>query len=1024
MNDKTLRMRLKASALAVALAALPIGAHAAGFGKITVLSALGQPLRAEIDISANRDELSSLSARVASTDAFRQAGVDFAPGLVNVRFSVEKRPNGQAYLLMKSEQPFNDPFLDLLVEMRWASGRMMREYTFLLDPPDLNKPAQQVPQVNVPEARTTVTQAATAATLPPAQAEPKSAATEENKKRETMRVVRGADGVQRIVKAEKPTPSAAPEGSTRTVKRGDTLHRIATETRPEGVNLDQMLIALFRTNKDAFDGNIHRLKAGKILTIPDQEAAAAISPAEAGKEIHAQSADFNAYRRKLAAATAGAEAQKEEAPKQASSGKIAPKVDDKAPAVAAGKDKLEISKTEVAKGGVGATGKAAAKVSEEEALAREKALKEAQSRISELEKNLSDLKKLGELKSQSMADLQKQAQAGKPAAVAPTDPVAPSSAAKPAAPTPAAAPAAPATPAATPEPATAAAPTPAATPEAPAAAGTESAPAVTPPTATPAPAKPATKKAAPPPPPPPPPPSFVDDNPELVYGGGGALALLLGYLGFSAWSRKRKQAAESAFDANGPISESSVAVNSVFGSTGGQVVDTGHSVSDAHNSLQTDFSLPGMDKADTTDGVDPIKEADVYMAYGRNAQAEEILLDALKTDPQRHEIHAKLLEIYASRKSIKQFESIASDLQQQTGGSGPHWEQAALLGQQLDPANPLYGGRPAAAQAPAEPAFNPEATIVVFPDQQPAAAPVAMEQTMVMEAEAQEELPESLDFELDLDLGGNNTPAADQEIAASGEATEAASPTAATDLDFDLGASDDDVASSASTTTGDSNDIDFNLDSGFVTAPASPETTAAPSDSDESGIIDFDLGLDSSAETSPDATANALELTNEIAAETSAQPAAGLDVDFDLDLPDLGPSDAEEAAPAAQTDLAQPSAPSVDLSSISLDLDELPSLDAAPATEATTSPAAGALDADSLMDFDLDAPAPAEASLDSEPAAAAQEDNPEVTTKLELAQAYEEMGDKEGARELLQEVLNEGSAAQQEIARAKLEQIG
>ncbi|MBS1171771.1 MAG: fimV, partial [Proteobacteria bacterium] len=103
-----------------------------------------------------------------------------------------------------------------------------------------------------------------------------------------------------------------------------------------------------------------------------------------------------------------------------------------------------------------------------------------------------------------------------------------------------------------------------------------------------------------------------------------------------------------------------------------------------------------MTAIDADEGVDPVAEADVYMAYGRDAQAEEILLDALKNEPTRHAIHVKLMEIYAQRKSLKQFENHASELYAQTGGVGADWEKAAAMGRKLDPANPLYGGKPAA----------------------------------------------------------------------------------------------------------------------------------------------------------------------------------------------------------------------------------------------------------------------------------------------------------------------------------------
>ncbi len=94
MHKKILRLSFKASILATALAVLPMGANAAGLGRITVLSALGQPLRAEVELTASREELSSLSARLASHDAFKQAGIEFVPALSSIKLVIDKRTAG------------------------------------------------------------------------------------------------------------------------------------------------------------------------------------------------------------------------------------------------------------------------------------------------------------------------------------------------------------------------------------------------------------------------------------------------------------------------------------------------------------------------------------------------------------------------------------------------------------------------------------------------------------------------------------------------------------------------------------------------------------------------------------------------------------------------------------------------------------------------------------------------------------------------------------------------------------------
>src|SRR5262249_55422503 len=150
--------------------------------------------------------------------------------------------------------------------------------------------------------------------------------------------------------------------------------------------------------------------------------------------------------------------------------------------------------------------------------------------------------------------------------------------------------------------------------------------------------------------------------------------------------------------------------NTVFGSTGGGVVNTGD------NSLTTDFSREGLGNIDT-DEVDPIAEAEVYLAYGRDAQAEEILKHALRKEPQRQEIYLKLLEIHAQHNKPSACETVAAELYSLSKGQGETGQKAAALGRQLDPANPMFAeskppmpppGAPAAPGAPASAAPRTE----------------------------------------------------------------------------------------------------------------------------------------------------------------------------------------------------------------------------------------------------------------------------------------------------------------------------
>lgn len=950
MHKKILRFSLKAGLLASALAALPMGANAAGLGRIAVLSSLGQPLRAEVELSASREELSSLSARLASHDAFKQAGIEYVPALSGIKLVIDKRSGGQPVIRLTTDRPINEPFLDLLIELNWISGRLVREYTFLLDPaPEVlaRKPAA------VPAAKREAAVAQSSPVLAPKQPETR---TEEKP---------GAD------KPEQPRPAG--EGQAHEVKKGEYLRKIAAETQYEGVSLDQMLVAIFRNNKDAFIGNnMHRMKAGKILQIPDRDAVAAVDVKEARKTISVQTADFNAYRQKLASAAAGSEAPKEEAAKQVATGKIGAKVEEKIPAPAEAKDQLKVSKAEAAKEARTAQGKIAAL--EEDLAAKERALKEAQSRQADLEKNVKELQKLLELKNQNLAELQKQAAAktAPPPLPEPKKPEAPA----PAAAAPAAAPVAEAKPAEKPvepgkpealaaKPAEGEKPVEAAKPAEEPKSAEAAKPAEAPKPAEP-PKAPVPKKA-PPPPPPPPEPDFLDEvlgNPAILGGG----VLVLGLLGFIAYRQRQKKKIQEGGEAPPTTTTANLTANSVFGATGAQSVDT------TGSSMATDFSQGSISAIDADEGVDPVAEADVYMAYGRDAQAEEILLDALKTDPTRTAIHVKLLEIYAGRKNNKQFETLASDLYAQTGGVGVDWEKAAAMGLKLDPSNPLYGGGAGGEKQ----AMHTDTTVIVQPGEK------QMRDTWTMPGELSQ-ISEAVE------KGGTATAILEKPVEAAAAAPAAGAP--ALDFDLDLGSPPQPVA-----------------------APAAPAAAAAAAPAG----LDFDLGLDfkpavsNAAEYHPEAT---VVMSASAAAQ---QPAADLALDIKLDEP--APAAADEGM-HFDLDLGAPAAPAAPPSAEVVDLEK-------------TLAGGSALD----FDFNIGAPPAAPApkaepdiglgaiSLDLGQAAAAvpAADVPagdEVATKLELAKAYEEMGDKEGARELLGEVAKEGNAEQQAKAQSMLAKL-
>lgn len=880
------KTNVKTWLMALVIALLPCVAGAAGLGRITVLTAIGQPLIAEIELVAvTPQELSSLSARLALPDAYRQANLQYNVALTGARITIEKRPNGQNYLKIVSTRSVTEPFIDLLVEITWASGRLSREYTALLDPPGI-PPLVSAPVVTAaPEARPAPAPAP--APQPPVAVEPAAPVAPPVAALPVAPPIAAAPAAPEPVTPAPVTPepvtaapapaapaapapvavapvNATPMTASREygpIERGETLGKIAQSVMPEGVTMEQMLVALYRTNPDAFiRKNLNLVRAGKILRVPDRdEVETTVARDDAVREYRTHVADWNAYRQQLAEAAGTVPAEK----RVAASGKITPKIEDKA-ARDEPKDVVKLSKGEPA-GAAAGKGKARStaervRMLEEEAVAREKALVEANSRIAQLERTIKDMQKLAELKSPTMAAAQQQAQ--KAAAPAP--------AAKPA---PQPAPAKPeAVAAAKPAPAAAPAPKPAPKPQ---------------PAAQPKP-KPAAAS-------PMQEPELMDEimaaaSDPLYLGAGGAL--VLGGLAFWMVRRRRAGAGRSDSPPIAPKLEMAAA-------GAGAVAVTGDTAEES--------TAPRTPAAASIDDVDPLQEAEVYIQYGRDGQAEEILKEALSRNPRREDVQLKLLEVYAGRKDKDAFGRIAADLNRQTGGAGGNWLKAAAMGFALDPANQLYEAGQGAATT----------TTVVRP------------------------------------VGVSS------------------------DVDLDLGAAGGGGLPRIST--------DIMLDAGAVEAATA--------------VTDTSIQLPSSA-----------------AAQVKEAPAAVMP-DFTLEVPSAGA--------VAEADIAlEPVAPARDSNVIDFHI-ELPKA-AEPVTVASDSAAASSADAG--LDFKID-------GLDFElergpqtvPAGGGREKDGQwydVQTKFDLAKAYQEMGDRDGAKEILQEVVKEGDAEQKAQATKLLESLG
>ncbi|MBA3252918.1 MAG: LysM peptidoglycan-binding domain-containing protein, partial [Burkholderiaceae bacterium] len=611
-----------ALSLALGLAVISPQADAAGLGRLNVTSGLGQPLRAELEVtSVGRDELPTLQVRMAPLAAFRAANLEFNPALTNLRFALDKRPDGNYFVRISSAQPVNEPYLDLMVELTWSTGRVIREYTVLLDPPSLRADAPVVPPVvaaSTPTAPSALPPVARPSTAPSAPAPSTSASTPP---------AAPAASTKPAPTVAAPRASSPSEGSY-VVKSGDTLGAIAGRNKPASVSLDQMLIAILRANPDAFVAkNVNRLKAGATLTFPSESEVAAVAQPDARREVVAQSSDFAQYRSRLAQAAGSAPVVATAPPAAAGSGRVTTRVQDKsAPTVPAG-DQLKIARAEQKSAAATA---AAAKA--DEAAAKARAIREEQDRAAQLKKTNEAIQKALQVQSKAGAAAQKQAEKGSPAAATPSAAVPAPVAVAPPAPMPAPTPTPPAvTPGVT---------TPAPAPVAPVSPpgvppvtpspidSSKAAPAaVVPPAATPAPAAPATavaptpapvKKAAPPPAPAREEPGFFSDllsNTTTLLGLIGIVALLAALFGWS-WYRKRRAESSDRFKDTGEGAQA----NSLFGATGGQSVDTGTST------FNSSF-IPAASQLDSNE-VDPVAEADVYIAYGREEQAEDILKEA------------------------------------------------------------------------------------------------------------------------------------------------------------------------------------------------------------------------------------------------------------------------------------------------------------------------------------------------------------------------------------------------------------
>ncbi len=904
------RVRNLVLAIAAASALTSEAAFALGLGEVTLKSALNQPLVAEIELlDAKSLAPGEVVPVLASAEDFNRAGVDRQYFLTDLKFTPVLRPDGKSVIQVSSSKPVREPYLNFLVEVIWPSGRLLREYTLLLDPP-----------LYSPE-----TAAAVAPQLPVAVPAPRPAA--------TPKAATSAPASRPAAPAS--VPASAQGGEYKTTAN-DTLWEIAERNR-QGGTVHQTMLAIQDLNSSAFiDGNINRMKSGQVLRLPNAEQIASRSQSEAIQEVSRQNASWR---------QGTASAPQLDATQRSTAGA--------APTRSETGDSLRLVAPEAGKstdGSDSGTGGDEKALRDQLATAQEsldssrRENADLQDRLGDLQGQLDKLQRLMQLKDDQLAKLQAQLANGVEAtdvtAAVGMDESGASATGDDAG-----------------ESATDEADQAAVETE-PAAAAPAAEPSVTPaPAAQPAAepkksAAPAAKPAPPVAPAPSEPDSFIKDlmgNSMLlaVIGGSALLLLLIGLMALS-----RRNAMKEAELQDSLLAES-LPDNLYTAEVDSQVTAPAEDKADVRNDLATPRAADPI--ADTNS--DPLAEADIYIAYGRFNQAAELLQNALNDEPQRSDLRLKLMEVYAELGNREGFAREEAELRE-IGGSSAGIDQLKLK----YPAMAAAGFAAAAATSSSDD-FDSFSLDDLALDEPAPAAP------------GQDMNEEAFDLSLDdLELDSPETPIA------------AGDSLSLDDLSFD------DLASEPAAESQSAEAFSFELD----------EPAASNDVSLEDELADFSLDLD---DEKPAASASAGLQLDEESATASADSLE--DTGFEFDLPsetnepevaladefDLSLGEEEVAEPQADSFSSQLEAVETELDELSRDLD----------TPVPTS----ADDSLDEMDEDFDFLS----------------DTDETTTKLDLARAYIDMGDAEGARDILDEVISEGSDVQQQEAREMLAKL-
>jgi pilus assembly protein FimV len=632
----------------------PSTTWALGLGEIHLNSSLNEPMNAEIDlISAGPDELTALRATLAGRDAFARYGIDRPPFLSTLTFKVGKGKDGRDALLVRSTDAIPEPFVTFLVEVNWARGRLMREYTVLLDPP-VYTPGETASSTAPVAAATTAAAPSAARRNAPAATAPADASPPP-----APPVAHRASAGSHASPSGGTAASAAPiDGSSYQVGPGDTLTKIARSLHADSpAAVDQTMMALYRANPDAFGGNINILRRGSVLRIPGADQIAALNQTEAMNEVHRQMSSWEG------------------------AGGAAP----------SGHLRLV---TPGAGGGANGSGTSSSGTADTQAL---------KDRVKDLEGQLAESHRLIDIRNSELSALQRKL------GVPPTAPT-PAPAAAASQPSTAKTPPAASTPSTGSTQSAATPPTPSAPPAA-APNATTSAPAGTPvppaaestspPVPVPAPVVQKKPSAAP-----------AADSGSLIDWVAGhwwvpaaVIILFILLLVFAAWRRRQaggdfgRMEATDVADFNDPTAklgsmrkgDDSFVVEESGEHRLPEFGDPHDALGDTHSDMKAPDDTMSSESAVNLDQGDPLAEADFHMAYGLYDQAADLVRIALEREPDRRDLRLKLLEIYFVWGNKDAFLQTAKGLEA-TRDRAPagEWDKIVIMGKQICPDEPLF----------------------------------------------------------------------------------------------------------------------------------------------------------------------------------------------------------------------------------------------------------------------------------------------------------------------------------------------